>query len=195
MLNSWKPRNTAAPATALITCASTRVRCGPITRNSPDYYAFWLLNVVLGDYAMGGRLGENIRERQGMAYYASSTFDPNILPGPLVVRAGVSAANVERTIRAIDEELLQLAKGGITAQELAECRQYLTGSMPRALETNEGIAQFLTTCEFFALGLDYDLRLFDLLGSVTADHVRDLARRSLDPERAALVVAGPYEGR
>ena len=35
MLKSWKPRNTAAPATALITCASTRVRRGPIRRNRP----------------------------------------------------------------------------------------------------------------------------------------------------------------
>ncbi|MEQ1869042.1 MAG: pitrilysin family protein [Vicinamibacterales bacterium] len=207
----WSKAETSAPALPRVTQAVARrqlvlpmmnksqadIAYGftTITRNDPDYYAFWLLNVVLGNYAMGGRLGENIRERQGMAYYASSTFDPSILPGPLVVRAGVSAANVERTIRAIDEELVLLAKGGITAQELADCRQYMTGSMPRALETNEGIAQFLTTCEFFALGLDYDLRLFDLLGSVTADHVRDLARRYLDPGRAALVVAGPYEGR
>ena len=35
MLNSWKVRNTAAPASALITCASTRVRFGPIRRKRP----------------------------------------------------------------------------------------------------------------------------------------------------------------
>ena len=46
-----------------------------ITRRDPDYYAFWLLNTVVGHYAMGGRLGDNIRERQGMAYYASSSLD------------------------------------------------------------------------------------------------------------------------
>ena len=164
-----------------------------ITRANPDYYAFWLLNVVLGTYAMGGRLGENIRERQGMAYYASSTFDANVLEGPLVVRAGVAAANVERAIRAIDEELTLLSRDGITDQELTDSRQYMIGSMPRALETNSGIAQFLVTCEFFALGLDYDARMPSLLAAVTADHVRDLARRYLDPERASLVIAGPYE--
>ena len=164
-----------------------------IARANPDYYAFWLLNVVLGTYAMGGRLGENIRERQGMAYYASSTFDPNILEGPLVVRAGVAAANVERAICAIDEELTLLSRDGITEQELMDSRQYTIGSMPRALETSGGIAQFLVTCEVFGLGLDYDARLPRLLAAVTADHVRDLARRYLDPERASLVIAGPYE--
>lgn len=164
-----------------------------ITRADPDYYAFWLMNVVLGNYAMGGRLGDSIRERQGMAYYASSTFDPNILPGPLVVRAGVSAANVDRAIRSIDEELTSLSNEGITARELTDSRQYMIGSMPRALETNAGIAQFLQTCEFFGLGPDYDVRLPDLLGAVTVDHVLDLARRHLDPARAAIVIAGPYD--
>ncbi len=165
-----------------------------MTRRDPDYYAFWLMNVVLGNYAMGGRLGENIRERQGMAYYASSTFDPNMLEGPFVVRAGVSGANVERTVRAIDDELRQLSAHGITDQELMESRQYMIGSMPRALETNAGIAQFLITCELFALGIDYDTRLFDLLEAVTREHVRELAVRYLDPDRATVVIAGPYEG-
>ena len=43
--------------------------------------------------------------------------------------------------------------------------------MPRALETNAGIANFLQTAEFFGLGLDYDVRLPDLLGAVTLDEV------------------------
>ena len=40
-----------------------------ITRTDPRYHAFWIMNYVLGQYAMGGRLGDRIRERQGMAYY------------------------------------------------------------------------------------------------------------------------------
>lgn len=166
-----------------------------LTRSDPDYYAFWLLHIALGYYAMGGRLGENIRERQGMAYYASSTFDANVLPGPFVVRAGVSADNVERTIRAIDDELRKMAAEGITERELFESRQYLIGSMPRALETNAGIAQFLITCELFSLGIDYDTRLPGMLNAITRDQVLALSRRYLDPDRASLVIAGPYEGR
>ena len=34
-LNSWNDRNTVAPATALMICASTRVLRGPISRNNP----------------------------------------------------------------------------------------------------------------------------------------------------------------
>ena len=165
-----------------------------ITRSDPSYFAFWLMNNVFGQYALGGRLGDSIRERQGMAYYVSSTFDPNVVEGPLLIRAGVSAANVDRAIASIDEEIAALVRDGITDKEIAESRQYMIGSMPRSLETNAGIAQFLQTSEFFGLGEDYDVRLPDRLHAVTRDQVHDVARRFLEPERATIVVAGPYEG-
>jgi zinc protease len=164
-----------------------------IGRNDPSYYAFWLMNNALGQYALGGRLGDNIRERQGMAYYVSSILDANVVPGPLMIRAGVGPANVDRAIAAIDDELTLMRTGGLTSKELNESRQYLIGSMPRALETNAGIASFLQTAEFFGLGLDYDLRLPGLLRAVTLDEVNRAASRVLDPDRATITIAGPYQ--
>ena len=166
-----------------------------VTRSDPAYYACWLMNNVLGQYSMGGRLGDSIRERQGMAYYAFSSLDANVVEGPLTIRAGVSPANVDRAVSSIDEEVGRLAREGITPQELSESQQYLIGSMPRALETNMGIAGFLQTAEFFGLGLDYDLRLPGFLLAVTLDDVHTAARRLVDPDRATVVIAGPYEDR
>jgi zinc protease len=164
-----------------------------IARADPAYEAFALMNNALGQYAIGGRLGDSIRERQGMAYYVFSSLDANVVEGPLVIRAGVGPANVDRAIASIDEEIGRLARDGLTERELADSRQYLIGSMPRTLETNAGIARFLQTAEFFALGLDYDVRLPALLAAVTLDDVGRAARRALDPDRATLVVAGPYD--
>jgi len=164
-----------------------------ITRRDPAYYAFWLMNNAFGQYAIGGRLGDSIRERQGMAYYVSSSLDANVAPGPLVIRAGVSPANVDRAVASIDEEVGRLVREGLTPKELDESRRYLIGSIPRALETNAAIANFLQTAEFFGLGLDYDMRLPELLGAVTLDEVTEAARRALDPDRATVVIAGPYE--
>jgi zinc protease len=163
-----------------------------ITRGDPAYYAYLLMNNVLGQYSMGGRLGDSIRERQGMAYYVSTVFEANLVEGPLTVRAGVSPANVERAVSSIDEEIAKVIREGITVEELEESRRYLIGSMPRALETNGGIAGFLQNAEFFGLGLDYDRRLPDLLRRVTLEEACQAARRSLNPEWATVVVAGPY---
>src|SRR4029077_10976413 len=118
----------------------------------------------------------------------------NVIPGPLAIRAGVAAANVERAIAAIDHEVEMLAKEGPTGTELLESRQYLIGSLPRTLETNASIAGFLQGVEFFGLGLDYDVRLPELLRSVSHEDVHAAARRLLDPARAAVVVAGRYDG-
>jgi zinc protease len=166
-----------------------------ITRTDPSYYALWLLNVAFGQYAIGGRLGDSIRERQGMAYYVSSSLDANIAPGPLAIRAGVSPANVDRAVASIDEEIVRLLRDGLTPQELDESRQYLIGSIPRSLETNAAIANFLQVGQFFGLGLDYDVRLPGLLEAVTLDEVNAAARQTLSPERATVVIAGPYEQR
>jgi zinc protease len=85
-----------------------------------------------------------------------------------------------------------MAAEGPTDKELAESKQFLIGSMPRTLETNLGIANFLQTAEFFDLGLDYDLRLPGLLQAVTREAAHEAARRVLDPSRATVAIAGPY---
>jgi zinc protease len=165
-----------------------------VARNDPRYAAYALMNNILAQYSIGGRLGERIRERQGMAYYVFSAFEPTVIPGPLVLRAGVSAANVERALASIDAELRLFIDEGPTERELAESRQYLVGSLPRQLETNAAIAKFLVVAECFGLGLNYELRIPALLGAVTRAEVQAAARDSLDPSRGTVVVAGPYDG-
>ena len=162
-----------------------------ISRLDAAYCAHWMMNMILGQFGLGGRLAENIRERQGMAYYAYSAFDPSLGPGPLVIRAGVDPANVARALEAIDAEVGSLGRDGATEREVLETRQFLIGSIPRLLENNSSIAVFLTTAEFFGLGLDYDRRLPDLLRAVTIEEVNAAAASVLDPARACVAVAGP----
>ena len=162
-----------------------------LARLDPRYYAYWMMNNILGEFGLGGRLADNIRERQGMAYYAFSTLDPAPLEAPLLIRAGVDPANVERAVAAIDHEVHTLAATGPTATELSESRAYLIGSIPRMLETNQSIASFLQMCEDYGLGLDFDQRLPQLLNAVTLEQVHSAAAELLDPARAAIAIAGP----
>jgi zinc protease len=162
-----------------------------IRRTDPRYYAYWMMNNILGQFGLGGRLADNIRERQGMAYYAYSTLDPAVGEAPLLIRAGVDPRNVRRALEAIDHEVARLGSEGPTAQEVEETREYLVGSIPRLLETNQSIASFLQMVEEFGLGLDYDQRLPGLLRAVTPEQIRAAASEVLDPARAAIAMAGP----
>lgn len=163
-----------------------------IRRSDPDFTAISVMNNALGQYAIGGRLGDSIRERQGMAYYVYSSLDASFGQGPFAIRAGVAAANVERTIASIDAELAAVAAKGFTDQEIDESKSYLIGALPRQLETNAAIASFLLNVDTFNLGLDYDERLPGLIAAVTKSAADAAARRLLDPAKATVAVAGPW---
>ena len=60
--------------------------------------------------------------------------------GPLLVRAGIDPANVDRAIAAIDHEVAALAADGPTPTELAETRAYLIGSIPSAYLVSRWVA-------------------------------------------------------
>src|SRR5262249_25173601 len=60
-----------------------------ITRSDPAFYAYWLMNNILGEYSIGGRLGGNIRERLGMAHYVFSAMDAHVTRDAVLVRLGV----------------------------------------------------------------------------------------------------------
>jgi zinc protease len=203
----WHARGVAdAPLPAVPARGSREVRVVPmpgksqadiaygfvtISRTDPVYYSWWVMNTILGQYGIGGRIGDDVRERQGLAYYAYSSFDPHVVPGPLLIRAGVDGSQVDRAIATIDTHIRRIAAEGPTALEVSDTKRFLTGSLPRMLETNGGIAFFLQTAEHFGLGLDYDLRLPSLIESVTREAAHEAAS-TLSPDRAGIAIAGPY---
>ena len=160
-------------------------------RNAPDFDAARLANTVLGVFGMMGRLGANVRERQGMAYYAASRLSADREPGTWVAYAGVNPANVERAIAAILDEVRRLRDEPVPADELEDCKRYLTGSLPLQLETNDGVASLLVDIEWHELGLDYLARYPGIINSLTAEQVQAAAQKYLNPDAYVLAVAGP----
>lgn len=162
-----------------------------LARHDPDYYPAMMANLILGRLGMGGRLGENVRENQGMAYYCYSSFEADFGAGPWSAVAGVNPENVERAIEAIIHEVRRFAADGPTDQELADARDYRTGSLVLGLETNDGIAGTLLAIERFGLGLDFIDRYPAIIGAITHEQIVAAARRFLAGEAYVLAVAGP----
>jgi zinc protease len=162
-----------------------------LRRRDPDYYPAMLANMILGRLGMGGRLGEQVREEQGMAYYCYSGLEADLGAGPWAAVAGVSPANVERAIEAILREVARFIADGPSEQERSDARDYLTGSLVLSLETNDGVAGTLLTIERHGLGLDFIDRYPAIIGGVTHAQIVEAARRYLSTERYVLAVAGP----
>jgi zinc protease len=160
-------------------------------RLDPDFDKARLANTVLGVFGMMGRLGMNVRERQGMAYYAYSQLAANKATGLWLAIAGVNPANVERAIGAMLQEAARLADERVPEDELSDCKRYMTGSLPLQMETNDGVASLLVDMEWHALGLDYVQRYINIINSLTADDIQAAAQKYLATGKYALAVAGP----
>lgn len=161
-----------------------------IRRGDPEYYATMVTNLLLGQLGLMGRVGENVRERQGMAYYAFSDLRAGLLAGPWWVKAGVNPANVERAAEAIMHEIRTLQRDGPRVEELADARTFLVGSLAVRLETNQGVAQTLADIELYGLGLDYLERYPSIIQGVGHDDIVQAMRR-FPADAYALAVAGP----
>lgn len=162
-----------------------------LPRRSPDLPAALVLNSILGEFGLGGRLGRTVREEAGLAYYAYSALLPGLCAGPLVVRSGVANERVSRVIALIMKTLRRMIDKGVTPAEMRDSRQALSASIPRRLETGPQAAAWFADIEFYGLGLDYPERLPALIRAVTRDQVQAMARRHLTLGRHVLVVAGP----
>ena len=160
-------------------------------RKDDEYMPAVLGNNVLGQFGMMGRIGESVREKAGLAYYAYSGVYSGIGPGSWEVSAGVNPTNVDKAIDLILKELKRFVAKGVTDDELGDSKAYFIGRLPLSLESNGGVAGALLNIQRHDLDMDYYLQYADLVDAVTRDDVLKAARKFIDPDRLVIAVAGP----
>jgi zinc protease len=163
---------------------------GPMRRD-PEFMSALLGNNILGQFGMMGRIGDVVREKSGLAYYAYSSLSAGIGPGSWEVSAGVSPQNVKKASDLIMTELTRFVQDGVSQEELADSKANFIGRLPLSLESNGGVANALLNIERHNLGLDYYLRYADQVNEVTCEDVLTSARKFIDPQKLAIAVAGP----
>ena len=104
---------------------------------------------------MMGRLGNTVREEQGLAYYSYSRVSGGMGPGPWQLVAGVNPDKVHQAVTSMVAEVERIVSEPITDEELADNKANFTGRLPLTLETNEGVAGSILNMETYQLGLDY----------------------------------------
>jgi zinc protease len=162
-----------------------------LRRKDPEYLSASLGNSVLGQFGMMGRIGDVVREKSGLAYYASSSLNAGTGPGSWEVSAGVNPKNLKKAISLIENELRKFIKSGVTKEELADSQANYIGRLPLSLESNSGVASAMINIERYDLGLDYYQRYEGLVHSVNRAEILETARKYIDPDRLVIATAGP----
>ncbi len=165
-----------------------------IARNDDDFFAAYVMNTIFGGSGRQSRLMEEVREKRGLTYGVYTYLVP--MDYGALYLGSVSSGNrrVAKAIKVIRDEWAKMAENGVTAEELASAKTYLTGAYPLRFDGNETIAGIMVGMQKTGLPIDYIATRNDRINAITLDDIKRVAKRILRPEDLHFVVVGKPVG-
>lgn len=103
------------------------------------YYALTVCNTVFGG-GIHSKLFQNVREKAGLAYYASSRMDK--FKGVIIVSSGIEISNKDKAMKIILEQLEEIKKGNITDVEFDSAIKTYSTAVNLLKDGQRSIADF-----------------------------------------------------
>lgn len=162
-----------------------------VERLHPDYEPLNLLNSILGELGFMGRLGQRVRDKEGLAYSCTSFLNAGLQGGNWAALAGVNPKNVDRARKLMEEEVQRVIDEPVLEQELEDAKENQTGSALMELESTEGVARTSHNLIHYGLGLDYFAKRRQLFRKINLGQLQEMAGKYLQPSRTSTVIVGP----
>ena len=144
----------------------------------PDYAPVKVLSTVLGG-GMAGRLFVELRDRRGLAYTATSFYEPMKEPGAFILYLGSAPENAAKAEEALRQEIERVRREQVGEDELRRAKNYLLGRYEMDRRTNERQAWYVGFYTLEGVGLEYPARYRRAIDSVTAADVLRAAQTYL----------------
>ena len=158
-------------------------------RFSPDRPGLSMLNAILGG-SFTSRLNFNLREKHGFTYGCASSFSFLRNPGGFAARAAVFVESTAPAVREMLSELTGLRERPITTEEHAKANATLLMRVAEGLATTGGMATTFGELGLYGLPLEEPMRFVAALQRTTADDLRALAQRYVNPDAACITIVG-----
>ncbi len=167
----------------------------PLKESDADYAGVLIGNYILGGGTLSSRLGDRVRQKDGLSYGVGSFVSAGVLDAraSLTINAICNPANIEKVNAAISEELVKLLADGVTASELARAKQgYL--QQQQVSRTNDGVLTMLITKNLEAdRTMAFYTDLEKRINALTPEQVADALKKYIDPSRFVIVDAGDFK--
>ncbi|TXT20867.1 MAG: zinc protease, partial [Planctomycetota bacterium] len=157
----------------------------PLNDDHPDFAALNLGNFILGHGSLSSRLGNRVREKDGLSYGVGTGLQvPAVDDRTLFyIYAICNPANMPKVEKAIREEVDLMLKEGITAEELDAAKQgFLQGEQVARTEDAQ-LAAIIEESLHAGRSLKYQANLEARVMKVTADDVVKACRKYPDKTR------------
>lgn len=167
----------------------------PLKDDSPEYPALLIGNHILGGGALANRLGNRVRQKDGLSYGIRSGLSVSSLDERTVfyIYAIANPGNMDKVKAAIREELDLLREKGVTDEELEAARRGWLQSREVSRGSERSLASILAGTSVTDRTMGFHSGLETRVRSVTAEQVLETVQKYLDPERIVIVAAGDFE--
>ncbi|MFZ1167606.1 MAG: pitrilysin family protein [Candidatus Sulfotelmatobacter sp.] len=161
-----------------------------ITRNNPDYYAITVFNEAFGG-GFSSRLFNDIRTRRGLAYHVGGGIGANFgHPGIQDFSMGTKSQSTIESIRALDEDIDDLAKKPITDEEIKHAKDAILNAFIFRLDSPDKVLSERLTYEFYGYPSDWLDKFPAEIQKVTAADVNRVAAKYVHRDQLAVLVVG-----
>jgi predicted Zn-dependent peptidase len=159
------------------------------SQTSGRRFATHLLDVVIGG-GMSSRLHQEVREKRGLAYSISSSWNAYRSSGYEAIHAACAPKNLERLIAVMVSQLARLKRRGVRPGELSWARSILESGLQLGLESTVSRMLSQARQEFYFGRVEPPAELIARLKAVSADAVGEEAGRLLAGRSLCLSVVG-----
>ena len=165
-----------------------------ITRDDDDFFAAYILNEVLGGSGFESRLMNEVREKRGLTYGIRTYLVPKFHAEMWIGQVASGNATIAEAIQVTRDVWTDLATNGVTPEELATMKTYLTGEYPLRFDGNADIADIMVGMQMIGLPADYVINRNAYIEAVTLEDMNRVAKELLHPDDLHFVVVGQPVG-
>jgi zinc protease len=149
-------------------------------RHNPDFMKVMVLNTVFGGF-FGSRLMSNIREDKGYTYGIHSYVQNHIHESAWLISTEAGKDVCEAAIEEIYKEMKLLREDLVEEDELMLVRNYLIGTILGDLDGPFQIMGRWKNLILNNLDGDYFYRSIETIKTISAEELRELAKKYLNP--------------
>ena len=131
---------------------------------------------------------KEVRDKRGYAYSVYSYFAPLRQAGPFQIGLQTKRSQARDALAVSRSVLETFLKEGPTADELTAAKANLTGSFPLRLDSNKKILDNVANIGFNGLPLDYLDRYQANIQAVTAEDVKRVFAKYVQPAHLVTVL-------
>ena len=164
--------------------------------DDPDWEAMFIGNNILGGGALANRLGERVRQKEGLSYGIGSMFQAGSMDksGLFLTQAITNPKNRDKLLQVVDEEYDKILNGGVSPDELEKAKSAYIKQLNGVLGKENQLLGILHRFRRLDRDPEFLQRRFGNVSKLTKKQVDAAIKKMLDGKNLIIVTAGDFEG-